>query len=169
VAALPELTRRIFLSRSLQAVGLLAVGPACAPSGRTEAPAGLAALSPGSWEILAAAADTFVPRGGAFELGARDVDLATRIDAFLAQGDPDLVPGLEGGLVFLEWAGPILAGRLGRFSHLGPEDRTAVVAALPRRGGPGRALYAGLKQICLFAFYTVPETWGPAGYDGPWV
>jgi hypothetical protein len=171
---LPELSRRVFLSRSLRGAAALAalpgLTPGCGPgSGTRPAPPDLQVLTPGEWRVLAAASDAFVPRGGAFPLGAEDVDLAGRIDRFVAQAEPAVVSGVRGALVVLEWAGPLLAGRLGRFSDLDAEGRTAVLAALPHRFGLARRVHAGLKQLCLFVFYTTPEAWGALGYDGPWV
>jgi hypothetical protein len=114
-------------------------------------------------------ADTVVPRGGAFELGAEDVSLAARVDGLLAGEGETLVAGVRGALWLLEYGGPALAGRLGRFSQLGPDARAEVFSALPRRFGLARRVYAGLRQLCLFAFYTLPESWPALGYDGPWL
>lgn len=171
--ALPAATRRVFLKRSLQAAGTLAVlplaGSGCGPARRGAAPPGLAVLSPGEYAVLAAAADAFVPRGGAFELGASDVDVAGRVDALLADEDPQVQRGLRAALGLLEWAGGPLAGRFGRFSGLSASDRTAVLGALPHRFGLARDVYAGLKLLCLFSFYCADEVWPAIGYDGPWV
>jgi len=168
---LPEATRRVFLARSLQALGLLAVGPACSPSPELPAaPPDLRLFEPGQAQVLAAVAEAFVPRGGSFAVGASDVGLVARIDAYLAEADPELAEGLRGGLLLLEWAAPLAAaGRLGRFSRLDAEGRAAVLAALPRRLDAFRQLYAGLKQLCLFLFYATPGGWRGTGYDGPWV
>lgn len=167
---LPEATRRVFLARSLQTLGLLAVGPACSPSPELPAaPPDLRLFEPGQGQVLAAVAEAFVPRGGAFPAGASDVGLVARIDAFLAEADPEVAEGLRGGLLLLEWAAPLAAGRFGRFSRLDAEGRAAVIAALPRRFDAFRQLYAGLKVLCLFLFYATPTGWRGAGYDGPWL
>ena len=169
--ALPELTRRALLARSLAALGAAAalpgIAPACARS--TPAPAGLRVLAPGEWQVLAAVADTVIPRGGAFSLGAADVDLAERIDALLAAQPPELAGGVRGALLLLEYGAPLLAGRVARFSGLGAEERAAVFGALPGSFGLARRVYAGLRGLCLFAFYVLPESWPAIGYDGPWV
>lgn len=169
--ALPELTRRALLARSLVALGAAAALPgvfaACAPS--PPAPSGLRVLAPGEWQVLAAAADTVIPRGGAFALGAADVDLAARIDAFLAAQPEALAGGVRGALLLLEWGAPLLAGRAARFSALGAEERAAVFGALPGRFGLARRVYGGLRGLCLFSFYALPESWPAVGYDGPWV
>ena len=169
--ALPELTRRALLGRSLAALGAVAalpgVAPACARS--APAPAGLRVLAPGEWQVLAAIADTVIPRGGPFPLGAADVGLAARIDALLAAQPAELAGGVRGALLLLEYGAPLLAGRPARFSALGAEERAAVFGALPGRFGLARRVYAGLRGLCLFAFYALPESWPAIGYDGPWV
>jgi Gluconate 2-dehydrogenase subunit 3 len=171
---LPAVTRRVLLRRSLHAAGALAVLPgfalACAPADAVRAPSDLRVLDAAQWAVLDAVADTFVPRGGAFPLGARDVELARRIDAFLAGEPPALVGGLGAALVAVEWAAPVAAGRFGRFSRLDADARTAAIDALCRsRVGLLRDVYAGLKQLCCFTFYALDASWAAIGYDGPWV
>jgi hypothetical protein len=169
--ALPELTRRALLGRSLAALGVAAglpgILPASAPA--EAAPAGLRVLEAGEWQVLAAVADTVIPRGGAFPLGAADLDLAARIDAFLAAQAGELAGGVRGALLLLEYGAPLLAGRWARFSKLPAADRAEVFAALPGSFGLARRVYAGLRGLCLFAFYAQPESWPAVGYDGPWV
>lgn len=170
---LPETTRRVFLGRSLRAVGALAtlpfVAPACSKAPTAPVPTDLHVFTAGEYEILSAVADTLVPRGGAFPLGASDVGLAERIDRFVATQDPAVVKGLRGALVILEYGGGPLAGRMGRFSRMDGDARTAVFRALPHRFGIARQIYAGLKQLCLFLFYCTDESWPAIGYDGPWI
>lgn len=166
------LTRRVLLRRSLQAAGALALLPAaaCAPAGSGDAAPGLQALAASELAILEAVADTFVPSGGAFAIGAREVDLARRIDAVAASQGPDVVRGLRGALWLVELASPLLLGRLTRFSKLSAADRTACVRALAgSRLVVARDVFAGLKQLCLFSFYTHDASWAATGYDGPWV
>jgi len=170
---LPETTRRVFLSRSVRALGALAtlplIAPGCSNAPIAPVPADLHVLTAGEYAIVWAAADAFVPRGGAFALGAADLDLAGRIDRFLASQDPAVVKGLRGALVILEYGGGPLAGRLGRFSRMDADDRAAVLHALPRRFGIAGQVYSGLKQLCLFLFYCADESWPGIGYDGPWL
>ncbi len=172
--AIPELSRRLFLRRSLQAMSALAVVPGltlgCAPEEAARAPHDLRVLDAAEWALLGAVADTFVPHGGAFELGARDVELPRRIDAFLAGERPAVVRGLAAALLLIEWASPLASGRLARFSQLDAGARSRCIDALrTSRVGFLREVYAGLKQLCLFTFYAVDASWPPIGYDGPWV
>jgi hypothetical protein len=172
--AIPELSRRVFLRRSLHMAGALALVPGlsigCAPGDVARAPTDLRALDPGEWELLGIVADTLIPRGGAFELGARDVDLATRIDAFLAEESVAVLRGLSTALLLIEWGSPLASGRIARFSRLGQGERAACIDALCRsRVGLLREVYAGVKQLCFFTFYAVDASWSAVGYDGPWI
>lgn len=168
-----SLSRRVFLSRAIQAAGALAVLPAaaCAPPGPAAAGAeGLLALQSAELPILEAVSESFVPTGGAFETGAREVGLARRIDAFAAAQGPDVVRGLRGALWIVELAGGPLAGHYGRFSRLSPEARIASMRALATsRLALPRDVFAGLKQLCVFTFYCQDASWPATGYDGPWV
>jgi hypothetical protein len=170
---IPELSRRVFLRRSLHAAGLVAMLPGvsmgCAPDA-SRAPADLRVLDARTWAVLDAVADAYVPRGGPLELGARDVELARRIDGFLAGESPALQRGVGAALFVFEWIAPALAGRAARFSSLDEAGRTACVAALCQsRIGLLREVYAGLKELCVFSFYAVDATWPATGYDGPWI
>jgi hypothetical protein len=172
--AIPELSRRVFLRRSLHTVGTLAAVPGltlgCAPAADVRAPDNLHVLDAAEWAMLGVIADTLIPRGGAFEVGALDVDLATRADAFLADESDAVLRGLSAALQVVEWGSPLLSGRVARFSEIGSADRHACIEALLHsRVGLLREVYAGLKQLCFFTFYAIDATWLAVGYDGPWV
>jgi hypothetical protein len=171
---LPDLTRRSFLRGTLRAMGTLALVPGmtvgCAPERIAEVPRALRVLDPAEWSVLDLVADVFVPRGGAFALGARDVDLATRIDSYLEKEAPEIVRGVRGALWLVEWASPLASGRFGRFSTLDSDARTACIDALrTSRLATPRAVFAGLKTLCLFLFYAADASWAALGYDGPLV
>ena len=101
-----------------------------------------AVLSEEEYHILQAIADTMIPPGGAFDLGASDVDLARRIDAYMPKIDGNVVTGIRGAMAFVEQKAPGLAGKEGTF-------------------------FLGLKWICLTYFYTMDKVWPSVGYDGP--
>jgi hypothetical protein len=178
---LPEMTRRVFLSRTLQALGAAAAIPlagcatrpdskaagAVATSGSTATVPALKFLTPGQYATLEAISDTIIPRGGAFELGAQDVGLAARIDSYLPQIDPAVAQGIRGALVFVEQQAPPLAGKTGPFSGGSEEERTAVCAAMLQAGGLPASVLLAMKYVSLGYFYTLDETWKYTGYDGP--
>jgi len=169
---LPSFTRRIFLNRTLQALGAAAAIPLASrslhaePDSGTRAPA-LAVLTEGEYTALAAIADTMIPHGGAFAMGARDVDLARRVDAYLPRQQPPVVIGIRGALAFTEQQASGLAGRKGVFSSLSESDRAAVLSAMLAAGGLPASIFLGLKSLCVTHFYTLDATWRHTGYDGP--
>jgi hypothetical protein len=173
---LPDLSRRTFLRRSLQLAGAAATWPMLGTTGCAEDGSRIA--SPGEGGILGASAratleavaETLVPSGGPFAAGAREVELAARVERLVAEAPPELQRGFRGALLVVEWASPLLAGRLARFSTLPIDQRLVCVRALVEsRLDLAREVYAGLKQICLFVFYAQDASWSSLGYDGPWI
>jgi hypothetical protein len=171
---LPDFTRRVFLNRSLQALGAAATVPlATAWLAETSAAADqpgkapLAFLTPGEYATLDALGDALIPAGGAFEPGARDVDLARRIDSYLPKMDPGVAAGFRGALAFVEQEAPGLAGKKPPFSALSQADRGEVLTAMLQDGGLARGVFTATKYVCVAHFYTIDETWKFTGYDGP--
>ncbi len=151
---------------SLGALPLL--GISCSAPGNV--PADLKFLSTGEYTLFQAIVDAFIPSGGAFALGAKDVKLAQLMDQELAKLEPALVQGLKGGLFFLEYLAGPLNGCWGRMSRLSDEDRVAVLAALSHsRFALLRELVVSLKVLSTLTFYDRPEVWPQIAYDGPWV
>lgn len=172
--SIPDLSRRAFLSGGVKAAGVLALLPGmslgCAAEDVARAPSDLRVLTASEWTVLDAVGDAFVPAGGAFEAGARSVDLATRIDAFVAEESPALLAGLATALLLVERVSPLLTGSLAPFSRLDEAGRTACLEALcASRIGALRDAFAGMKTLCLFAFYSADASWPALGYDGPLV
>jgi hypothetical protein len=169
---LPDFTRRIFLSRTLQLLGATAAVPlasvclADSSTAETLIPE-LEFLHAKEHATLDALGDTFIPPGGAFEAGARDVGLASRIDLYLPRIDPAVATGFRGALVFVETEAPALADRTAPFSSLSRDDREAVLNAMLQTGGLPRSVFVATKHFCLVHFYTLDETWQFTGYDGP--
>lgn len=169
---LPEFTRRVFLSRALQVLGAAAALPlvaraSLAAAGEVPTAAALEVLTAAELATLAAVADTMIPRDGAFDLGARDVDLAHRIDGYLPRMHPDIVTGIRGALAFVEQKAPALAGKEGPFSALPEPERAATFSAMLAAGGLPASVFFGLKYLCCSHFYTMDATWKYTGYDGP--
>ncbi len=143
---------------------------ACAPPRISDGGEGLLAVGASELPILEAVAEAFVPSGGAFGPGAREVGLARRMDALAAAQGPDVVRGVRGALWLLELGGGPLCGRWSRFSALSLDQRTECLQALVEsRIALAREIFAGLKQLSLFTFYSIDASWPATGYDGPWV
>ncbi|SIQ60307.1 gluconate 2-dehydrogenase subunit 3 family protein [Marinobacterium stanieri] len=172
---LPSATRRLFLRRSLLALGAIAAAPAMTTQAiaktadSASALSSLSVLSQEEYRILTVVGDTVVPRGGAFNLGALDIDLATRIDSYLDPDDAPMLQGLRGALMFLEHKAPALAKMEGTFSALPAPQREGLLLALRDTGGDATAVYAALRGLCTFYFYTHEHAWPGVGYDGPLV
>jgi hypothetical protein len=169
---LPEFSRRIFLCRGLQALGAAVALPLSTPElfaaeGATPGAPPLHVLTGAEYSVLAAVADTMVPRGGAFEMGAVDLDLARRIDSYLPRLHPDVVTGIRGALAFVEQQAPGLARKAGTFTGLEPPDRESVFAAMLAAPGLPASVFLALKFVCVSHFYTLDATWKFTGYDGP--
>ena len=170
---LPDFARRIFLHRSLQALAALAVVPVnnlvLAGTANSESGAALATvfLSPAELAILDRVADTLIPSGGAFDIGAADVKLAQRIDRYLPKLDPRVSTGFRGALAFIEQKAPAMAEKPAPFTQLGASDRTAVLEAMLKAGGLPEGIFLGLKYVAMGHFYTMDVTWQYTGYDGP--
>lgn len=178
---LPMFTRRVFLNRTLQALGAVAAVPLAgraeksgaggieateqgAPAVATPAPGFLTAEQ---FLTLDALGDTLIPQGGAFDLGARDVGLARRIDGYLPKLDPAVAQGIRGSLVFVEQTAPALAGKAAPFSGLSADERTSVLNAMLQAGGLPAGILFAMKYVCISHFYTMDKTWQFTGYDGP--
>jgi len=171
---LPDLTRRVFLNRTLQALGVAAAlplsaacfGDAPTPLSNPGIPP-LVFLNPQEYATLVALGDTLIPPGGAFEIGARDVGLASRIDSYLPRMDPEIATGFRGALAYVEQEAPGLTAKKVPFSTLSEDDRTAVLHAMIQSGGLARSVFDATKYVCLVHFYTMDQTWKFTGYDGP--
>jgi len=183
VIELPEVTRRVFLNRTLQALGAAAAMPLVAACSKRESPPAetvatppseataqvpaLEFLNAGEYVTLDAAGDTLIPQGGAFEMGAREAGLAKRIDHYLPKMDPAVSTGFRGALAFLEQEAPELAGKTAPFSALSDDDRAAVLNGMLQAGGLPAGIFLALKYVCMGHFYTMDQTWQYTGYDGP--
>ncbi|WP_083928405.1 gluconate 2-dehydrogenase subunit 3 family protein [Marinobacterium rhizophilum] len=169
---LPSATRRLFLQRSLMAMAAVAASPLM--SAQELANAAIATpklniLTADDYRILSVVSDTIIPRGGAFPLGALDIDLAARIDSYIEPEDTALIQGVRGALMFLEHKAPAIQGKEGLFSSMAAEEREALLLALRDAGGDAVAVYTALRGLCLFYFYTDEQAWPNIGYDGPLV
>jgi hypothetical protein len=167
---LPVYTRRVFLNRTLQALGAVAAIPLAGMAESAAADSAvpeLQVLTAEEYRVLDAVSDTLIPRGGAFDLGARDVELARRIDHYLPKMDPAVAQGFRGALAFVEQTAPELAGKAAPFSRLSEEDRTAVCNAMLQAGGLPAGVLLAMKYVSMSHFYTLDATWKFTGYDGP--
>lgn len=143
--------------------GLLLSLRGCAPD-----VAGLKALSNHEYRTLSNLAAAIIPRGGAFEVGAADFDMARLFDAFLAGEPRRNVRDLSLALNWLEFGPIVIDHGLTTFSNLSREaqlahfDSWGTAAELDRR----RVSIAFRKFIYL-VFYDQEAVWAHIGYGGP--
>ncbi len=162
---IPEYTRRIFLKKSVQAVALTmatqtlpTIATAGLPDGKLFKAADMTALQ--------AVADTIVPSGGAYKIGAKETMLALRIDFMMSLSEPAVAEGVLGGVRFIEAKSAELIGKTGAFTALSTADRAEGFMAMAKVGGVPRQIFAGLRQLGIFAYYTNDACWPFIGYGG---
>lgn len=163
------LSRRRFLRLSLAAGGLLLACGAglLALRGRAPRRTGLRALSDREYHTLALLSRALFPDGGAFPVGASDVDLARAFDAFLAD-EPDWSRKDLGRALFLLELGPVLfERRLRTFGRLAPEERLAHFERWAEGGELRRQVATAFRRFLSLVFYDTPAVWPHIGYDGP--
>lgn len=164
------MSRRRFLKIGLAGAGLVAAGGGGLLAMRGSAPEvkGLKVLSNQSYRTLANLARTHLPRGGPFEVGADDVDLARRFDAFLADEPKKNVRDVTRALLLIELGPVIFDLKLHTFSHLSPKERLKhweewMTSRLLIR----RQAALAFRKFFGLVFYDRPETWPHIGYPGP--
>jgi hypothetical protein len=164
------LSRRRFLKLGLAGGGLALAGGGGLAALRGCAPPveGLRLLSAHQYRTLSALARAHIPRGGPFELGAEDFDVARMFDDFLADEPEENIRDLGLALNLVELGPLVFERRLTTFSRLSREEQTdhwtswMVSDRLLQR----RAALAFRKFISL-VFYDQPAVWPHIGYGGP--
>lgn len=120
------------------------------------------------YRTLTQLAQTLLPSGGAFEMGAADVDIARAFDTFLLDEPAQNVRDLTLALHWLEFGPVIHDGRMTTFSNLDEAERLAhwerwtTADDLDRR----KASVAFRKFVYL-VFYDQPAVWPQIGYVRP--
>ncbi len=166
----PGLSRRAFLRRTLLLGGVAAA--AATPLGlalTSEVPAELAdleRLTDLEAGALLAAARRMID--GHEDADAAASDVVRFADGYLGRQPAWMRREVAGLLVLLEVGGPLLSGRLGRFSGLSPEAQDAVLRGwAASRLGLLRQAYTGLKGLVMLGAYRRPAFLRAIGYDGP--
>lgn len=95
------------------------------------------------------------------------VDPAAVAEAWLERMGP-LADALGAALAVLEYGVWPLVPKWRRFTSLAPPEQDALLARLrDARWGPQRQLFAGVKTLCLLAWYSQPASHEALGYPGP--
>jgi hypothetical protein len=167
------LSRRRFLKYGLGTASVLLMGGAgslLALRGSAPDPGGLRCLTTHEYRTLARLAEALYPRGGAFELGAADLDLARDVDAFLADAAHWDRHDVKRALVLLEFGPVVFDHRLVTFSHLSEDERRAHFESWMTGASDARRQAAtAFRAILALRFYDRPQAWAAIGYEGPFV
>ncbi|WP_290701007.1 gluconate 2-dehydrogenase subunit 3 family protein [Amphritea sp.] len=92
--------------------------------------------------------------------------LSTIEGALLAGMAPNIRQGLRGGISYFNEGSVKSFGD--RFVNLSDADATRFVDQWSASAEPPeRALSMGIKKLTVLAYWAIPSTWGPLGYDGP--
>ncbi len=92
--------------------------------------------------------------------------LATIEGALLAGMAPNIRQGLRGGIGYFNEGAVKDFGD--RFINLSDADATRFVDQWSASDAPPeRALSMGIKKLTVLAYWAIPNTWAPLGYDGP--
>jgi hypothetical protein len=163
-------SRRRFLRLSLAAGAfvLLGGGGAWLLARRGRAP-GMIELTDREHRTLAQLARALFPDGGAFPVGASDVDLARAFDAFLADEPEWNREDLSRALFLLEVGPVVFERRLRTFSGLPEEERLAHFQGWAEGGLLRRQVATAFRRFLALVFYDTPAVWPHIGYDGPGV
>lgn len=129
---------------------------------------GLSLLSAHEYRTLTALARTLLPEGGAFEMGAAQLDMARAFDTFL-QGEPEEnVTNLTRALTWLEFGPVVIDGRLTTFSNLSDEERYEHWNTWPVADDLDRRRVAiAFRKFMYLVFYDQSAVWPHLGYPGP--
>lgn len=167
--SLPAATRRLFLQRSVLALAAALAPPLVHAAAQAAAPAPvrLRALSADDYRILSVVSDTIIPTDET--PGAKSIDLAARIDRYIAPDDQELLQGIRGALMFIEHKAPELIGEKKTFSQLDPAGREKTLLTLNIASPLTNTVFTAIRGLCLFYFYTDEAGWKQLGYDGPLV
>ncbi|MDP8255010.1 MAG: hypothetical protein P9M14_04620 [Candidatus Alcyoniella australis] len=123
-------------------------------------------LKPRERRVLHALADTVLPRGGAFELGALDIELDGPFERYLRGMNRLYAKAYRAHLRVFDY-GPLLFWfKPRRFTSLGPEEREQFCKKLEghKRFG-GRMFLFLLKFLIAFISFSDPRLERAAGYE----
>lgn len=167
------LSRRTLLKYGLSLAAFVLMGGTgalLALRGRAPSVEGLRCLTDHEYRTLDGLADALFPQGGAFPLGARDVDLARAVDVFLADAREWDQHDLKRGLVLLEFGPVLFERRAVTFSNLSEDERRGHFERWTTAGDTLRRQVAGaFRSLLALHFYDRPEAWTHVGYEGPLV
>jgi len=123
-----------------------------------------AALSRPELAVVAAAAETLFPPGGAIAVSGREAGIPSYVDRYVAAVPPRLRRLMrmlfflvEHATVFFPAPGGLRGGGMRRFSSLSPEQRVAALAGWERSSlFPRRLVFTSLRAILTMGYMASP-------------
>ncbi|MBX2803905.1 MAG: gluconate 2-dehydrogenase subunit 3 family protein [Myxococcales bacterium] len=165
-------TRRRILTAGASGVALLtlgSVGLGLRPGADTPVPQDLKCLGPTAYRVLEAVADRVCPGVTPSFPSARQVGVASLVDAHLATMHPSDAREIEQGLHLLEnaLAGLLLGGRTRPFTLCAPEQQDRVLAQWrSSRITVLQRAFKAFRSLCATAYYSDRATFAAVGYPG---
>jgi hypothetical protein len=164
----PRATRRGFLRLAGATAALGALGQLRELPLRAAPPGADPFFDAGETEILTQLAERILDTGEPAAPRVRDTATVAAIDALCAQLDPELAGQLPLALRLFEWGPWIFDWTPARFTRMDPAQQDASLQAwATSRLALRRQAFQGVRNLCLFGYYSQPEVWPAIGYQGP--
>ncbi len=164
-----NLSRRGFLRTGSIAAALVASGVTSLAPTRllAEVPEGIAHLSAAEYAVFHKLMLTLLPTEGTTLVSPEALPVLQTVDgAFLAPLPEYVLDGLKAGVAYFDEAPKAAFGK--PFVDLDTAEAVAFCDALAASEEvPARALFNALKFLIVTAYWAIPPTWEPIGFDGP--
>lgn len=164
-----KMRRRDFLRVSTMAAGLAVTGLASlAPNAAfAQVPEGIAHMTLDEYAVWHRLMLVLLPTDGGPLVDPQSLPVLQTVDgAFLAPLPAPVLTGLKGGVAYFNDAA---TGPFGKpFVDLSDAEAVQYCDALASSDEvPARALFSALKFLTLTAYWAIPPTWAPVGFQGP--
>lgn len=167
--AVEAIGRRQFLKISSIAAAVAASGVASIAPNIVQAsvPEGVNHMNADQYAIWHRLMQVLLPTKGSALVDPETLPVLQTVDgAFLATMPPAVLSGLMGGLAFFNDAAKEHFGK--PFITLSDADAAAYCDALAASEDEGaRGLFTALKFLTVTAYWALPPTWEPTGFQGP--
>lgn len=164
-----RLGRRDFLRVSAVAAGLAATGLASlAPNAAwAQVPEGINHMTPEEYAVWHRLMRALLPTEGSTLVDPETLPVLQTVDgAFLATLPAPVLANLKGGVAYFNETATEPFGR--PFIELTNDEAAQYCDALASSDEvPARALFSALKFLTVTAYWAIPPTWEPIGFQGP--
>ena len=166
------LDRRRFLKGSAAGIALLGVG-SLLPSGCARYPRPAATLrffTAKEYAIVNQAAERLLDIPGGIGTSSEQIDVAARVDPWLAGWDPEVQQQLRIMLRVFEHGTSLFDLQRKRFTRLSGAEKDRYIDGWMRSTlGARRVAFRALKALSAAGYYSDPRSWQALAYEGPWL